>query len=124
MQRGKEIAQGSHASMAFIQARLRAADGLAGGQSYDGSYWLEGVFTPVQLEWLTNGRFTKVTLQVDSEEELLKVYAAALGAGLEVHMIEDSGQTVFHGEPTRTCLAIGPDLSELIDPITKHLRLY
>jgi peptidyl-tRNA hydrolase len=28
---------------------------------------------------------------------------------LEVHLITDSGRTEFYGQPTRSCLAIGPD---------------
>ena len=44
--------------------------------------------------------------------------------GLEVHLIEDSGLTEFHGQVTPTCVAIGPDYSEKIDPITGNLQLY
>lgn len=120
MQRGKEIAQGAHASMAFVQNRLKVLEDVFA----DRSRVLEGIFSPAQVEWLTNGLFTKVTVQVANEDELLKVYAAARGAGLEAYMIEDSGKTVFHGQPTRTCLAIGPDHEEKIDPITKRLLLY
>jgi PTH2 family peptidyl-tRNA hydrolase len=46
-----------------------------------------------------------------------------LEAGLEVHLITDNGKTEFHGEPTRTCLAIGPDDAEKIDAITGRLQL-
>jgi len=31
--------------------------------------------------------------------------------------------TMFHGQPTRTCLAIGPDDDETIDVVTGHLQL-
>ncbi len=43
--------------------------------------------------------------------------------GLEVHLITDSGRTEFHGQPTRTCLAIGPDDAAKIDQVTGHLEL-
>lgn len=62
-------------------------------------------------------------LPVNSEEELLAIRDKAIEAGLEVHLVTDSGKTEFHGEPTNTCLAIGPDLVEKIDPVTGDLEL-
>ena len=59
----------------------------------------------------------------DSEEELMGIHDKALDAGLEVHLITDSGKTEFHGEATDTCLAIGPDEAEKIDEITGNLEL-
>jgi PTH2 family peptidyl-tRNA hydrolase len=47
----------------------------------------------------------------------------AIDLGLEVHLITDSGRTEFHGQPTRTCLAIGPDEASKIDQVTGHLEL-
>jgi peptidyl-tRNA hydrolase len=77
--------------------------------------------TTAMESWI-NGSFAKVCLRVDTEEELFEVHKKALEAGLEVHLIQDSGLTEFH-TPTFTCLAIGPDHSENIDPVTKHLKL-
>ena len=111
MRRGKQIAQGAHASMSFICRRLQEA----------GSVSLND-FTDAQREWLT-GAFAKVCCRVDSEEELMAIHDKALEAGLEVHLITDSGKTEFHGEPTNTCLAIGPDEAKKIDKITGHLQL-
>ena len=59
-----------------------------------------------------------------SEQELLAVYARALRAGLVVHLITDGGLTEFGGVPTRTCLGIGPDYDDRIDPVTGDLELY
>ena len=53
----------------------------------------------------------------------MEIHDKSLEAGLEVHLITDSGKTEFHGEPTQTCLAIGPDDSEKIDAITGRLEL-
>lgn len=108
MRRGKEIAQGSHASIAFLTRRIQA-------ESFS--------LSEAETDWL-NGSFAKITLQVNSEEELLSVYNQACEAELEVHLITDSGLTEFDGVPTKTCLAIGPDYSEKIDLITKNLKLY
>jgi PTH2 family peptidyl-tRNA hydrolase len=111
MRRGKQIAQGAHASMSFICRRLQEA----GSMSLDD-------LTGAQRAWLT-GAFTKVCCRVDSEEELMQIHDKALEAGLEVHLITDSGRTEFNGQPTRTCLAIGPDEADKIDAITGHLHL-
>ena len=111
MRRGKQIAQRAHASMSFICRRLQEA----------GSVSLND-FTDAQREWLT-GAFAKVCCRLDSEEELMAIHDKALEAGLEVHLITDSGKTEFHGEPTNTCLAIGPDEAKKIEKITGHLQL-
>jgi peptidyl-tRNA hydrolase, PTH2 family len=111
MRRGKQIAQGAHASMSFLCRRLQEA----------GSVSLDGL-TDAQRAWLT-GAFAKVCCRVDSEEELMQIHDKALEAGLHVHLITDSGRTEFHGQPTRTCLAIGPDEADKIDAITGHLQL-
>ena len=57
-------------------------------------------------------------------QELLAVYEKALEAGLVAHLITDRGLTEFGGVPTRTCLGIGPDYDDLIDPVTGDLELY
>lgn len=108
MRRGKEIAQGSHASMSFLTRRLEKD--------------IVPCWTKPELEWL-EGSFAKVCVRANSEEELLEIYEKAKEAGLEVHLITDSGRTEFHGVPTNTCLAIGPDYSSKIDPITSELTL-
>jgi PTH2 family peptidyl-tRNA hydrolase len=111
MRRGKQIAQGAHASMSFICRRLQ-----------EGSSVSLGDFSEAERLWLT-GAFAKVCCRVDSEDELMKIHDKAMAAGLEVHLITDSGKTEFHGQPTNTCLAIGPDDAETIDEITGHLQL-
>jgi PTH2 family peptidyl-tRNA hydrolase len=73
--------------------------------------------------WLDSS-FRKVTVKVGSEAELLAVYEKALEAGLVAHLITDRGLTEFGGVPTRTCLGIGPDYDDLIDPVTGDLELY
>lgn len=128
LRRGKEISQGSHASMAFLTRRLQQnADGLRTPESFqkygDFQFWDFLDISPVMQEWIY-GSFAKVCCRVDSEEELLEIYQRAKDVGLEVHLITDSGKTEFHGEPTNTCLAIGPDYADRIDPITGHLKLY
>lgn len=121
MRRGKEIAQGAHASIAFLTNALHDAQQGYGKKTRAGS-------APVDLsdaawQWI-NGRFTKVVLQVFSEEELLSYYDKARAAGLTAHVIQDSGQTEFKGQPTYTTCAIGPNRAEDIDKVTGDLKLY
>jgi PTH2 family peptidyl-tRNA hydrolase len=73
--------------------------------------------------WL-EGSLRKVTVKVGSEAELMAVYDKAIEAGVLVHLITDRGLTEFGGVPTRTCLAVGPDYDDRVDPVTGDLELY
>jgi PTH2 family peptidyl-tRNA hydrolase len=106
MRRGKEIAQGAHASMAFFLAGFRISEADEAIQN-----------------WIKNSN-SKICLQVNSEQELLDIETQAMASGVECHIITDLGKTEFDGVATKTCLALGPDWSDKIDPITSSLRLY
>jgi PTH2 family peptidyl-tRNA hydrolase len=106
MRKGKMIAQGSHGSMAFMSKLMERKSQL----------------TPVQQQWFDSS-YAKICVRVSSEEQLVEIYEKAKEAGLEVHLVTDAGRTEFHGVPTKTCLAIGPDFSSKIDPITGDLKL-
>ncbi len=116
MRRGKEIAQGAHASMAWLAERVLARLTPAGSVA-------DVQLSEAERAWLTSS-FRKVTVKVGSEQELLAVYAKALEDGLVAHLVTDRGLTEFGGIPTRTCLGIGPDYDDLIDPVTGDLELY
>ena len=116
MRRGKEIAQGAHASMAWLRQRVMPL--LTPPGAVD-----QVEFSPAERAWL-EGSLRKVTVKVGSEAELLAVYEKAIEAGLVAHLITDRGLTEFGGVPTRTCLGIGPDYDDLIDPVTGDLELY
>lgn len=116
MRRGKEIAQGAHASSAWLLSALaRAVDPATGRVTLD--------LDPVARLWVTSS-WRKVTLQVRGEAELVELDAAARTRGLRSHLVRDSGRTEFGGVPTVTALAIGPDLAAAIDEITGDLALY
>ena len=72
-------------------------------------------------EWQKEG-MKKVILKVEGEKELLMYNQLAKDSGLITSLITDAGKTFFK-EPTRTCLAIGPDKEEKIDKITGKLKL-
>lgn len=110
MRRGKEIAQASHASSMWLAEHILQNKTITD-------------ITDTELQWL-KGDFTKITLQVSNEQELVEIHNKALQAGLKSYLITDLGKTEFHGQLTKTCCAIGPDDANLIDPITKHLKLY
>lgn len=126
MRTGKAIAQGAHASMgALLSCATKdyAPEGLGGGGYLQGMYIdLYRYNTNALKDWLENS-FTKITVYVNSEQELLEVLEKAKQAGLINCLITDNGATEFKGVPTITCCAIGPDYAENIDPITKHLKL-
>ena len=116
MRRGKEIAQGAHASTAWLAERVIQGMNPMGSVDH-----IE--LSEAERAWLDSS-FRKVTVKVGSEAELLAVYEKSLEAGLVTHLITDRGLTEFGGVPTRTCLAIGPDYDDLIDPVTGDLELY
>jgi len=111
MRRGKQIAQGAHASMAFLTRRLQSRSSICMDD-----------FSPNEQTWIA-GSFAKVCVRCNSEQELMTIHDSAIEMGLEVHLIIDSGRTEFHGQPTRTCLAIGQDDASKIDQATGHLEL-
>lgn len=121
MRRGKEIAQGAHAAMAWLVHRLEANrhydDGGAGGA------WVEGELSPAEWAWLNSGH-RKITVHVPDEAALLAVADKARELGVLVHVVTDAGLTEFGGVPTVTALAIGPDWDERVDAVTANLELY
>lgn len=73
-------------------------------------------------DWL-NGKFTKIVVSVDSDEELIALNKALDETYIPHALITDAGLTEFHGVPTNTCLGIGPYAAEEIDKFTGNLPL-
>ena len=115
MRRGKEIAQGSHASMEFIISQLR--------QNMRDNTATAVTLNAEETAWAMGG-MAKVCLQVNSEQELLDYHHKATEAGLKSFWIRDSGRTEFNGVATMTACAIGPDDVDKIDAVTGTLTLY
>ena len=74
-----------------------------------------------QVDWLRQG-MPKVVVQCATEEALLALLAQAEAAGLPAMLVRDAGRTVVQAG-TATCVGIGPDLAERIDPLTGALPL-
>ena len=126
MPRGKIAAQASHASVgAVIQSIFgERLDKSSFGIDGEGFEITKPTFVNgATKDWLI-GEFTKICVYVESEQELMSIYEKAEESGLNVCLITDNGHTCFDGIPTKTCLAIGPTYSSLVDPITKDLKLY
>ncbi len=112
MSKGKMVTQGAHASIAFLTNKMK--DNLSNPEAL---WWVN--LSQAEKEWVY-GTFFKVCVGVDSKKELLDIGYNAVMMGLSVKYIEE---TTGFDEPTFTCLAIGPDYSSKIDPVTKHLKL-
>lgn len=138
---GKMCAQAAHASLKAILDLARISPlnhikceecdlALSDGECQCGRTYNEiGEKLTIELkkdsaikDWLT-GRFTKVCVAVNSEDELLEVYNKAKEKGLICSLIKDAGLTEFNNVPTLTCCAIGPVWSNELEGITDHLKL-
>ncbi|XP_063991705.1 peptidyl-tRNA hydrolase 2, mitochondrial-like [Diachasmimorpha longicaudata] len=102
MGKGKVAAQCAHAAVAGFEAVLK--------------------YPKLLQEWTENGH-KKITVKVDSLEELDQVHKAARKAGLIAVTICDAGRTqIAAGSKTVCC--VGPGPGEIIDKVTGHLKLY
>lgn len=101
MEKGKLCSQACHASLeAFLKARQKDAH--------------------LAQEWLDSG-MPKIILKVNSEKELLEVFAAAK-RDVSACLIQDAGRTQI--EPgSKTAVGLGPALESLLDKHTGHLKL-
>lgn len=97
MSPGKIGAQAAHAA---VEATLKSDKGIV-------SSW-------------RNSGMKKITLKVNSKDELYKYLQEAKDFGFVTALITDAGRTeIAPGTPT--CLAIGPDNEDKIDSITGEL---
>jgi len=103
MGKGKAAAQCCHATLsAYKQARRKNPDMLR--------------------VWECSGQ-QKVTVKVETEEELLTLLAKARSLGLVAAVIADAGRTQI-AAGSKTVLAVGPGPEDLIDQVTGGLKLY
>lgn len=71
--------------------------------------------------WFEEGQ-AKIAVKVRSLEELMSLKRKAATLGLPVAQVNDSGLTQLP-PGTTTCIAIGPAPAELVDKVTKDLKL-
>lgn len=113
MRKGKLVAQGAHASLGAILGQMKK----------DGTNLVLDL-TDERLEPWVTGRFKKICVYVNTEQELLDIYELANSSGLICSLIKDAGLTEFNGIATITSCAVGPDRADRIDAVTKNLPLY
>ncbi len=143
MRKGKMSAMSAHASMKVFFDKMIPFS--TENDIYKNLYHCN--FTPEMVDWM-NGIFKKIVVSCDSEEELLYLYERAKDKRIPSAIIEDNGLTEFncaHCKSRNSCehykktfitsnskcdkikvytaIAIGPDKSEVIDDITKDLKL-
>lgn len=133
VRRGKEIAQGSHASLGVVLNTMRIVPKgfifiiarflfwIMKSCGYKTLFFAYKENTPWD-KWL-NGRFTKICVYCKDENELLEIFQKAKDANISSVLITDAGLTEFKGIPTNTCVGIGPYWAEEIDKITGNLPL-
>ena len=125
MRKGKIAAQAGHAAIEAILMALhkegRCEDIIS---TSEGMCLAESGKTETPLsEWFSYG-CAKICVYVDSEEELLGIAEKAEVRGIIAAVITDWGLTEFHGEHTKTCLALEPLPAEIADELTGGLPLY
>lgn len=121
MRRGKQIAQGCHASMKVLLDRGYFQQSTVPDLDMPVHFHISNIPRPME-DWL-RGLFTKIVVYVNSREELFNIYQKAVDAKLPCAIIQDAGLTEFKGVPTLTCCAIGPAEAEDVDKITGELPL-
>lgn len=72
-------------------------------------------------EWYSSGQ-AKIAVKVQTIDELLRVKKHADDLDLPVVQVDDRGLTQLP-PGTTTCIAIGPAPADLIDKVTKDLKL-
>ena len=125
MRKGKIAAQAGHACTEALLMALIKEDRLNDLVMTDEGMMLntEGKENTPLSDWFNYG-CAKICVYVDSEEELLNIAAKAKEKSIIAAVITDAGMTEFHGEPTKTCLALEPLPSGIADELTGNLPLY
>ena len=125
MRKGKIAAQAGHACIDAVLQALQKEDRFNDLVSSPDGMMLKTTDKPESplTEWFNNG-CTKVCVYVDSEEELLAIAEKAEARGITAAVITDWGLTEFHGEHTKTCLALEPLPADIANELTGELPLY
>ena len=112
MRKGKMVAQGGHAVMKVFFDLMQEIDANERRLPLD-----------EEMKHWIDGNYRKVTVSVNSEEELLQIYEMAKQRGLRCSIIQDNGLTEFHGVKTYTAVAVGPNEESKVNEVTGHLPL-
>ncbi len=117
---GKIAAQVAHASLGPIFQMMQRNDWNDGTGLID--YVIHTSIDAPLVAW-KEGRFTKIVVGIETEEQLLELHAKLQSTNIPNALICDAGLTEFNGVPTNTCLGIGPWWSDEVDLLTGTLSL-
>ncbi len=116
MPRGKIATQAAHVSNLPLIGNYSINKG-------DFKVFNESSCNPETIQnWISDGA-RKITLAVNSEEELNNLFEQAKEKGYFTGRVTDRGYTCFNGKSVVTAISIGPQLSESLDLMTGHLKL-
>lgn len=122
----KDDAEGEYKMVILVRTDLNMTKGKAAAQCchavLEAYKAASAKYPQVVRGWEQNGQ-PKVTLKVESQEQLMELIKAARQAGVCAESIIDAGRTQLT-PGTRTVAALGPAPKRLIDLITGHLKLY
>ena len=123
MPKGKMAAQVAHASMGAILRFAHCSNTMFYTSDLNGpcSYIYQMCVPKPVHEWLS-GDFAKIVLKCQGLDAIFVLEEKVKSSGIPYKIIQDNGTTVFN-EPTITCIAIGPWDAEVIDELTKDLKL-
>jgi peptidyl-tRNA hydrolase len=102
MGKGKIAAQCSHATLGAYKRALRK--------------------TPGSVKYWERIGQKKITVKLESEEQMDQIEEAAKQAGLVTHVVVDAGHTQIPAG-SKTVLAIGPAPESVVNTVTSHLKL-
>lgn len=122
IRKGKFAAQCCHASVNALLSVFSKYKCMYSEDQVTTKYEVEFGGDCVLNSWL-NGLYTKIVVGVDNEEQLLELYNKCVDLDIPHALVIDAGLTEFHGVPTKTCLGIGPWVSEKLNELTGHLQL-
>lgn len=92
------------------------------GHAYLHSWWDAcDRFPRASSAYARSGAAAKICLVCDTDEELLQLFKAHQSF-CGVTYVVDAGRTVFKGEPTLTCIGIGPITPSQRSELLKSLR--
>lgn len=121
----KPVNDGTHKQTIVVRKDLNMPVGKLAAQVAHASVGctIQNLEDPRVQAWLA-GRFTKIVVAAESEQHLLDIQQKCNKNGVLSTLITDAGFTIFDGQPTITCLAVGPDTNEVMKTITGDLPLY
>lgn len=108
MGKGKAAAQCAHAALALYRLMSSAH--------------LEAHNPELLRRWERNGQ-AKITLSVSDNEEMDLLFARAMEAGINAHVVHDAGRTQI-AAGSATVLGLGPAPKAALDALTGALTLY